>query len=198
MSHDNKNIMVILSSPSGAGKTTISKKILQKLKSFKLSVSLTTRPPRSNEVEGIDYYFTTKEKFKKLIFEKKLYEHAKIFDNYYGTLKKEVDQSILKNDIIFDIDWQGTKQLSEYPNLNLIKIFLITQDKMEIKNRLIERNQNTAKEIQKRFKSFENDVTHWKDYDYIVINKNLNVCFNQIEKIILNEKKNSNFFQKFQ
>jgi len=197
MSHGSKNIMVILSSPSGAGKTTISKKILQKYKSFKLSVSLTTRPPRSNEVDGIDYNFTTKEKFEKLMNKKKLYEFAKIFDNYYGTLKDEVDKVIKKNDIIFDIDWQGTKQLSRFSHLKLIKIFLITQNKSEIKNRLIIRNQNTNKEVQNRYKSFDDDVKHWNDYDYIVINKNLNVCFNQIEKIILEEKKFSNSFQKF-
>lgn len=197
MSHGSKNIMVILSSPSGAGKTTISKKILQKYKSFKLSVSLTTRPPRSNEVDGIDYNFTTKEKFEQLINKKKLYEFAKIFDNYYGTLKDEVDKVIKKNDIIFDIDWQGTKQLSRFSHLKLIKIFLIPQNKSEIKDRLINRNQNTNKEVQNRYKSFDDDVKHWNDYDYIVINKNLNVCFNQIEKIILEEKKFSNSFQKF-
>ena len=198
MDHDNKNIMVILSSPSGVGKTTICRKILQKYKSFRLSISLTTRLPRTNEVDGVDYYFTTKEKFEELINKKALYEYAKIFENYYGTLKENVDQIIKKNDIIFDIDWQGTKQLSKYSHLKLIKIFLITENKKEIKKRLIERNQNTEKEVEKRFKSFDNDVKHWNDYDYIVINKNLNVCFNQIEKIISNEKNLINFFQKSQ
>ena len=194
MSHGSKNIMVILSSPSGAGKTTISKKILQKYKSFKLSVSLTTRPPRSNEVDGIDYNFTTKEKFEQLINKKKLYEFAKIFDNYYGTLKDEVDKVIKKNDIIFDIDWQGTKQLSRFSHLKLIKIFLITQNKSEIKNRLIIRNQNTNKEVQNRYKSFDDDVKHWNDYDYIVINKHLDICFKQIEQIIkVNKIKAINF-----
>ena len=188
MMHDNKNIMVVLSSPSGAGKTTITKKIQQKYSSFKLSVSHTTRQPRSNEVDGVDYHFTNKEEFKKLINEKKFYEYAKIFDNYYGTLKENVDQSILKNDIIFDIDWQGTKQLSKFKNLNLIKIYLITENKEELKKRLINRNQNTADEIEKRFKSFDKDIQHWNDYDYIIINKNLEVCFKQIEKIISEKK----------
>ena len=180
--------MVILSSPSGAGKTTITKKIQQKYSSFKLSVSHTTRQPRSNEVDGVDYHFTNKEEFKKLINEKKFYEYAKIFDNYYGTLKENVDQSILKNDIIFDIDWQGTKQLSKFKNLNLTKIYLITDNKEELKKRLINRNQNTADEIEKRFKSFDEDIQHWNDYDYIIINKNLEVCFKQIEKIISEKK----------
>ena len=192
MTHDNENIMVILSSPSGVGKTTLTKKIQQKYHTFKISVSLTTRPPRSNEVDGVDYYFVTKAEFKKMIKENKFYEYAKIFENYYGTLKKEVDKTIKKNDLIFDIDWQGTKQLSKFKNLKLIKIYLITNNKEELKKRLIKRNQNTFKEIDKRFNAFDEDIKHWNDYDYIIINKNLEVCFRQIENIIqLHKKKNS-------
>ena len=193
-----ENIMVILSSPSGVGKTTITKKIQQKYQSFKISVSHTTRLPRSNEVDGIDYHFVSNEKFKKLIDENKFYEYAKIFENYYGTLKKNVDDTILHNDIIFDIDWQGTKQLSKFKNLNLIKIYLITDNKDELKRRLIKRNQNTKEEVEKRFKSFDDDIKHWNDYDYIIINKNLDVCFKQIENIILNNKNEFNFFHKVQ
>ena len=137
MSHDVKNIMVILSSPSGVGKTTLTKKIQQKYQSFKISVSHTTRSPRSNEVDGVDYHFVTKEKFSELINQDKFYEYAKIFDNFYGTLKVDVDKTIIKNDIIFDIDWQGTKQLSKFKNLELIKIFLITDNKDELKQRLM-------------------------------------------------------------
>ena len=188
MTHDTENIMIILSSPSGVGKTTLTKKIQQKNQSFKISVSHTTRTPRSNEIDGVDYFFVSKLKFKELIDKKKFYEYAKIFDNYYGTLKENVDQSILKNDIIFDIDWQGTKQLSKFKNLNLIKIYLITENKEELKKRLINRNQNTADEIEKRFKSFDKDIQHWNDYDYIIINKNLEACFKQIEKIISEKK----------
>ena len=190
MTHDEENIMVILSSPSGVGKTTLTKKIQQKYQSFKISVSHTTRLPRSNEVDGVDYHFVSHQKFELLIKEKKFYEYAKIFENYYGTLKKNVDKTILTNDIIFDIDWQGTKQLSKFKNLNLLKIFLTT-DKAELKKRLVNRNQNTKAEIEKRFNSFEEDIKHWNDYDYVVINKNLDVCFRQIENIILNKKKNS-------
>ena len=192
MTNDKRNIMVILSSPSGVGKTTLTKKIQQKYQSFKISVSHTTRSPRSNEVNGIDYHFVSKKKFEELIKTKKFYEYAKIFENYYGTLKENVDQTILINDIIFDIDWQGTKQLSNYENLNLVKIYLITNNKEELKKRLIKRNQNTEDEIKKRFNSFDEDIKHWNDYDYIIINKNLDVCFRQIESIILNEK-NFNF-----
>ena len=188
MQDGRKNIMLILSSPSGVGKTTLTKKIQQKYPSFKISVSNTTRTPRSNEVDGIDYYFVSKEKFMSLVNQEKFYEYAKIFENYYGTLKKNVDDTIIKNDIIFDIDWQGTKQLSKFKNLNLIKIYLITKNKEELKTRLVKRNQNTPNEIEKRFKSFDDDIKHWNDYDYIIINDNLEVCFKQIENIILNEK----------
>ena len=176
--------MVILSSPSGVGKTTLTKKIQQKYPNFKISVSHTTRPPRSNEVDGVDYHFVSKDNFKKLIKDDKFYEYAKIFDNYYGTLKQSVDSTIKSNDIIFDIDWQGTKKLSKFKNLNLIKIYLITENKEELKNRLVKRDQNTLIEVEKRYRSFDEDVKHWKDYDYIVINKNLDICFKQIESLI--------------
>ena len=193
MAHDN-NIMVVLSSPSGVGKTTLTKKIQQKYQTFKISVSHTTRPPRSNEVDGVDYHFISHKKFEELIKEEKFYEYAKIFDNYYGTLKETVDINISKNDLIFDIDWQGTKQLSKFKNLKLIKIFLIAHKKEELKNRLIKRNQNSLQEIEKRFKSFDEDIKHWVDYDYVLINENLDVCFRQIENIILNSKKKLSFF----
>ena len=189
MSHD-KNIMVILSSPSGAGKTTLTKKIQQKYPSFKISVSHTTRSPRSNEVDGVDYHFISKKEFEQMIEQKKFYEFAKIFDNYYGTLKESVDETILQNDILFDIDWQGTKQLSQFKNLNLIKIYLTTNNKIELKKRLIKRNQNTLKEVERRLNSFDEDIKHWNDYDYIIINKNLDSCFKQIESIIKINKEN--------
>ena len=198
MQHDKENIMVILSSPSGVGKTTLTKKIQQKYKTFKISVSHTTRTPRSNEVDGVDYHFVSKDKFKELIDNEKFYEYAKIFENYYGTLKKIVDETIKENDILFDIDWQGTKKLSKFKNLNLIKIYLIT-DKKELKSRLIKRNQNTKDEVKKRFDSFDEDIKHWNDYDYIIINKNLENCFRQIENIIeVNKTKQYFSFQKTQ
>jgi guanylate kinase len=196
MRRDGENIMVILSSPSGVGKTTLTKKIQQKYQSFKISVSHTTRQPRSNEVDGVDYFFVSKDEFKDLIKKDKFYEYAKIFENYYGTLKETVDNTIIKNDILFDIDWQGTKQLSKFINLNLIKIYLIT-DKKELKQRLIKRNQNSEEELEKRLKAYDEDITHWSDYDYVIINKNLEVCFKQIEQIINSYKKKFNFPQKF-
>ena len=190
MPQDEENILLILSSPSGAGKTTLTKKIQQKYPNFKISVSHTTRSPRENEIDGVDYHFVNEAKFKKLANDKSFYEYAKIFDKYYGTLKENVDKLIKTNDILFDIDWQGTKQLSKFSNLNLVKVFLTTENKKELKKRLIKRNQNSAKEIERRFKAFDEDIKHWSDYDYIVINKNLEVCFKQIENIIAIEKKN--------
>ena len=197
MSHG-ENIMLILSSPSGVGKTTLTKKIQQKYPNFKISVSHTTRTPRSNEIDGVDYHFVSNEKFKDLIKQNKFYEYAKIFENFYGTSKEYVDKTIKNNDILFDIDWQGTKKLSKFKNLNLIKIYLIT-DKSELKKRLIKRNQNTEEEIEKRYKSYDEDIKHWVDYDYIIINKNLETCFKQIENIIqINKNKFSISFRKAQ
>ena len=189
MNHDLNNIMVILSSPSGAGKTTITKKIQQKYNSFKLSVSHTTRKPRSNEVDGVDYHFISEEKFKELIDKKKFYEYAKIFSNYYGTLKSTVDEVSKKYDLIFDIDWQGTKQLSKFKELNLIKIYLLPPSKEELKKRLIKRNQESKSEVEKRFKAYDEDILHWQDYDYVLINENLENCYKQIELIISMNKK---------
>jgi guanylate kinase len=195
---DGENIMLILSSPSGVGKTTLTKKIQQKYPNFKISISHTTRTPRSNEIDGVDYHFVSNEKFKELIKQNKFYEYAKIFENYYGTSREYVDTTIKNNDILFDIDWQGTKKLSKFKDLNLIKIYLIT-DKSELKKRLIKRNQNTPEEIEKRYKSYDDEIKHWLDYDYIIINKNLETCFKQIESIIqTNKNKFSTSFRKSQ
>jgi guanylate kinase len=192
MTSSNGGIMLILSSPSGAGKTTLTKKIQQKYQSFKISVSHTTRKPRSNEVEGIDYFFLSHQEFEKKIRSKEFYEYAKIFDNFYGTSRNSVSE-ILKNNnnILFDIDWQGTQQLSKFKELKLIKIFLLPPDKKELKKRLIQRNQDNIDIISKRLKAYDNDIYHWSDYDHIIINDNLEHCFSQIEKIIISEENNS-------
>ena len=185
MKHDGENIMVILSSPSGVGKTTLTKKIQQKYQSFKISVSHTTRTPRSNEVDGVDYHFISRFKFEELIKKEKFYEYAKIFDNYYGTSKKSVNKLHEENyDVVFDIDWQGTKQLSKYKELNLIKIFILPPNKKELKKRLISRNQDNDQIVEKRLNQFENDVQHWFDYDYVVINNDLDECFLKITNLI--------------
>ncbi len=188
MRSEGRKIMVVLSSPSGAGKTTLTKKIQQKFNSFKISVSHTTRKPRNNEVDGVDYNFIYEKKFKEMIERKEFYEYAKIYDNFYGTAKKTVDELNKINDIIFDIDWQGNQQLSKYKNLNLIKIYITITSKKDLRKRLLVRNQDSINEVEKRFKSFDEDIKHWKDYDYVVINENLENCFKQIEKIIVNHK----------
>ncbi len=189
MSHDVKNIMVILSSPSGAGKTTISKKIQQKYQNFKISVSHTTRKPRANEVEGIDYYFINENDFKNKIKNNDFYEYAKIFGNHYGTSKESVLNLLKnKNDVLFDIDWQGTQQLSKFKELNLLKIFILPPNKEELKKRLIQRNQDKPDVVEERLKAYDIDSAHKKDYDFVVINDNLEDCFKEVEEIILMKK----------
>ena len=189
MTSSNGGIMVILSSPSGAGKTTLTKKIQQKYQNFKISVSHTTRKPRTNEVEGIDYFFVNHAEFEKKILENKFYEYAKIFDNFYGT-SKDLIHSLIKtnNDILFDIDWQGTQQLSKFKELSLIKIFLVPPNKKELEKRLIQRNQDKPEVISKRLKAYDDDIFHWSDYDHVIINDSLEYCFIQIEKIITEAK----------
>ena len=189
MASSNGSIMLILSSPSGAGKTTLTKKIQQKYQNFKISVSHTTRTPRSNEVEGIDYFFINHEEFKKKSSNNEFYEYAKIFDNFYGTARDSVNELLKNNNnILFDIDWQGTQQLSKFKELKLIKIFLLPPNKKELENRLIQRNQDNIDIISERLKAYDNDIYHWLDYDHVIINDNLEHCFSQIEKIILSNK----------
>ena len=185
------SIMLILSSPSGAGKTTITKKIQQKYQEFKISVSHTTRKPRPNEIEGIDYFFISIDEFKKKIKNNEFYEFAKIFDNYYGTSKSSINNLLKqKNDILFDIDWQGTQQLSKFKELIFIKIFILPPNKNELGKRLMQRNQDQKETVTKRLKSYNDDIIHWSDYDYVIINDNLELCFKQIEEIIkLNKNK---------
>ena len=190
MAIQNKGMMFVLSSPSGAGKTTLTKKIQQKYQNFKISVSHTTRKPRSNEVEGIDYFFVNHEEFEKKILNNEFYEYAKIFNNYYGTSRDSVNLLLKNNNnILFDIDWQGTQQLSHFKELRLVKIFLLPPNKKELENRLVQRNQDNIDIISKRLNAYDNDIHHWSDYDHVIINDNLEHCFLQINKIILPEKK---------
>ena len=178
-------VMLVLSSPSGAGKTTISKKIQQKYPSFKISVSHTTRKPRPNEVDGVDYHFVDKKKFKDLVNDNQFYEFAEIFGNYYGTSKKSIKDLQEKNySILFDIDWQGTQQLAKFKDLDLLKVFILPPNKDELENRLSLRNQDKEEVVKQRLKHYSDDILHWHDYDYVVINDNLENCFKQIEKII--------------
>ena len=182
-------VNIVLSSPSGAGKTTITKKLSQKYPNIRISISHTTRRPRPNEIDGVDYFFVDQKKFEKLIKEGNFYEYAKIFNNYYGTSKKLVEDFRKNNfDVVFDIDWQGTKKLSQFKELNLIKIFILPPSKSELEKRLIKRNQDNNQTVGKRLEQYESDIKHWNDYDYIVINNDFASCFNQIEKIIEKHK----------
>jgi len=189
MSSFKKGGMIILSSPSGAGKTTLVKKI-SKNKNFVVSISHTTRMPRPNEKDGRDYYFISKNNFKKLIKKKEFLEHAKVFENYYGSSKKIV-KSELKNgkNIIFDIDWQGTRQIrNKKLNFKLLTIFILPPSKKELINRLIKRENKNIKTVKKRMKEFKKDLMKWKEYDYVVINDDLDLCYKKIMQFIKSKK----------
>jgi len=189
MSSFKKGGMIILSSPSGAGKTTLVKKI-SKNKNFVVSISHTTRMPRPNEKDGRDYYFISKNNFKKLIKKKEFLEHAKVFDNYYGSSKKIVKNE-LKNgkNIIFDIDWQGTRQIrNKNLKFKLLTIFILPPSKKELINRLIKRENKNIKTVKKRMKEFKKDLMKWKEYDYVVINDDLNLCYKKIMHLIKSKK----------
>ena len=186
-------MLLILSSPSGAGKTSLSKKIKEEIKNFEISISHTTRKPRNDEVNGKDYHFISKEELLKKIDNNEFYEYAKIYDNYYGTSKKAVNDLLEKNkNIIFDIDWQGTQQLVKYSNLKFLKVFLLPPNKNELEKRLINRNKDSNKSLSKRLKAYEEDKLHWKEYDVVLVNKDLEICYSQLKKIIKNY---SNKFQ---
>ena len=180
-----KPLMLVLSSPSGAGKTTLSKKIQQSESTFRISVSHTTRKARPNEVDGVDYHFVTEEEFKILLKKDAFYEHSVIFGNYYGTSKASVDDIIKKKfNVLFDIDWKGAKQLSAFKELNLLKIFILPPSKEELEKRLIARNQDGKESIKKRVLAYSQDIKHANEYDHVIVNDNVENCFNKILRII--------------
>ena len=197
MSSSQKGGMFILSSPSGAGKTTLVRKII-KDKNYSVSISHTTRPPRPNEKNGKDYFFTSKNNFKKLIKKGKFLEHAKVFDNYYGSSKDVVINKLKKGkNVVFDIDWQGTRQIrNKKLNYNLLTIFILPPSKQELLNRLIKREKKNMKTVQKRMKEFKKDLLKWKEYDHVVINDNLQLCYKKIMNLI-NKKEKISFDKKF-
>ena len=178
-------IIIILSSPSGAGKTTLVKKI-SSLKNYKISISFTTRPPRTNEVNGKDYFFVSKNKFKKLINNRELLEHAKVFNNYYGSSKKIVFENLSKGkNVLFDIDWQGTEKIKKRKlKYKLITFFILPPSKKVLFKRLSNRDMKDKLIVGKRMKQFDHDVKKWRNYDFVVINDDLNICFKKIIKYI--------------
>jgi guanylate kinase len=180
-----EGIMVILSSPSGAGKTTLVK-LLSERKGFAISISHTTRTPRSNEVNGKDYHFIDNQKFEKMINKQEFLEYAKVFNNFYGTTKSSVyDQLSKGNNVIFDIDWQGTNQIISHKLRNkLLTFFVLPPSREELFKRLSNRDMKDKLIAEERMKQFDKDVLHWKDYDYVIINNDLEICYKQISEYI--------------
>ena len=178
-------IIIILSSPSGAGKTTLVKKI-SFLNNFVISISHTTRISRSNEVHGKDYFFITKEEFKKLIDNNELLEHAEVFKNLYGSSKQFVFDNLKKGkNVIFDIDWQGTEQIKQKKlNYKLITFFILPPSRKVLFDRLSNRDMKDKLIVEERMKQFDKDLLHWKKYDFVAINDDLETCYYQIVEII--------------
>ena len=177
--------MIILSSPSGAGKTTLVK-LLSKRKGFVTSISHTTRTPRSNEVDGKDYHFISNEKFEKMINNEEFLEFAKVFKNFYGTTKSNIFDELNKgNNVIFDIDWQGTNQIISQKFKNrLLTFFILPPSREELFKRLTNRDMKDKLIAEERMKQFDKDVLHWKDYNYVIINNDLEDCYKQISEYI--------------
>jgi len=181
MSSTKDGMMVILSSPSGAGKTTLVNKISLK-NNFQISISHTTRPPRTNEIEGKDYFFVTKDKFEVLIKKNEFLEYAKVFGNYYGSSKQSVIKNLDKGkNVIFDIDWQGTEQIKKIKlNYKLITFFILPPSRKVLFKRLSNRDMKDKNIVEQRMKQFDQDILHWKNYDFVVINDDLEKCYREI------------------
>ena len=189
MSQDIKGMMFILSSPSGAGKTTLTKKIAENNKNFTISISHTTRAPRPNEINGKDYEFVSEQKFNDLVRGNNFFEHANIFGNYYGTLKKPVLELLSKGrDVLFDIDWQGTQQLKKVKNLSMVTFFILPPNIQALKERLLNRHKGQENLIEKRMNKFNEETSHWNEYNYVLVNDNLDTCHEKILNIIKSEK----------
>tara|TARA_Y100000741_G_scaffold356621_1_gene333483 strand:+ start:69 stop:701 length:633 start_codon:yes stop_codon:yes gene_type:complete len=185
MSDKKEGIIVILSSPSGAGKTSLVKEISSK-NNFSISISHTTRKPRSNEIHGVDYFFIKQEEFKELISKNKFLEYAKVFNNFYGSSKDIIFEKLDKGEnIIFDIDWQGTEQIKQKKlKYEIITIFILPPSRKELFNRLLNRDLNDEKNAMERMKQFDEDVVYWRNYDLVVINDDFDKCYNRIIKYI--------------
>lgn len=182
-----KGVLVVISSPSGAGKTTIAKKLVAQKLNLELSVSLTTRKPRSGEIEGKDYSFVSKCNFKKKVKKNLFLESAKVFDNFYGTLKSDVIKSINKGkNVLLDIDWQGARQVKKKLPKHTLTIFILPPSIKELKKRLMNREKD-INFINKRMSKAKREILHWIEYDYAVVNDNVNNCVSKIKNIILSD-----------
>ncbi|MBR76328.1 MAG: guanylate kinase [Flavobacteriales bacterium] len=189
----NPKLLIIISSPSGAGKTSVCKKILENNKGISISISDTTRPARNNEVDGIDYNFISSIEFDERIKKNLYIEYAKVFNNYYGSQKKNIIKLFNEGkDVLFDIDWQGAKQLRESNYSKILSIFIVPPSKEAIYERLkfrTEKSGGNNQDIENRMKQFEIEMSHKDEYDFIVMNDDFETCVKRIESIILDERK---------
>ena len=178
-----------MSSPSGAGKTTLSRKLLAADKNITMSVSVTTRSPRPGEVDGKDYYFITKDRFAQMRDRNELLEWAEVFGNFYGTPRKPVEEALSKGrDVLFDIDWQGTQQLAQAMEDDLVRLFILPPSSNELQNRLINRAQDSSSVVAKRMAEASREISHWPEYDYVIVNDELEDSLAQVMAILRAER----------
>jgi guanylate kinase len=190
MAKEKRGMMFVLSSPSGAGKTTLTKKIAENNKNFTISISHSTRKPRPNEINGRDYKFVSEQEFNTLVKENNFFEYANIFGNYYGTLKKPVLELLsLGRDVLFDIDWQGTQQLKRIKSLSLVTFFILPPNIQALKKRLLNRHKGQEELIEKRMNNFNEETSHWNEYNYVFVNDDLDTCYEKILNVIKSEKR---------
>lgn len=180
-----RGLMIVLSSPSGAGKTTLTRKLLAGNPNMTMSVSATTRLPRPAEREGVDYYFVSKNQFSDMINAGDLLEHARVFDHHYGTPRAPVEAALNEGkDVIFDIDWQGAQQLAEAAVDDLVKIFILPPNMRELEKRLKTRAQDSDTVIAKRMSKSEAEISHWAEYDYVIVNEDVDTALKELRMII--------------
>jgi guanylate kinase len=181
--------MLVLSSPSGAGKTTISRTLLDTDDNLSMSVSVTTRAPRPGERDGVDYHFISHDRYKEMVSDDALLEHAKVFDHHYGTPRADVERSLeVGRDVLFDIDWQGTQQLREAAADDLVTVFILPPSTPELERRLRARAQDSEETVRSRMAKAADEMSHWAEYDYIIVNRNLDESVRQTQAILAAER----------
>ncbi|MBI3507769.1 MAG: guanylate kinase [Proteobacteria bacterium] len=181
--------MLVLSSPSGAGKTSISREMLRREPSLSMSVSATTRPKRPGETHGRDYYFVDPTEFGLMVNRGELLEHAKVFGNYYGTPRKFVEEKLSQGlDVLFDIDWQGTQQLRDTARSDVVSVFILPPSTAELERRLNARAQDPAHVVAQRMSQASNEMSHWPEYDYIIVNRDLDASVAKVQAILTAER----------
>lgn len=186
---DRRGLMLVISSPSGAGKTSIVHHLLDVETDLVKSISVTTRPKRANEIDGQDYYFVTLDTYQNMLANEQLLEHAEVYGNYYGTLKKTVFDTLEKGlDIVFDIDWQGTQQLAQITRADLVSIFILPPSIEELEKRLRGRALDSEEVVKRRMAEASADLSHWAEYDYVVINNDLNKSVQSVRSILQSER----------